>query len=83
MLHEELPQLLIHETEGTYLAWVNIAALGMPAEQFCCRLAKEAHVLFNPSEMYGGEHYVRINLATSREVLSEAMNRLKKFIAEL
>jgi bifunctional pyridoxal-dependent enzyme with beta-cystathionase and maltose regulon repressor activities len=33
--------------------------------------------------MYGGEHYVRINLATSREVLSEAMNRLKKFIAEL
>jgi aspartate/methionine/tyrosine aminotransferase len=55
----------------------------MPAEQFCCRLAKEAHVLFNPSEMYGGEHYVRINLATSREVLSEAMNRLKKFIAEL
>lgn len=82
-LHEELPQLLIHETEGTYLAWVNIAALGMSAEEFCCRLAKEAHVLFNPSEMYGGEHYVRINLATSREVLSEAMNRLKKFIAEL
>ena len=81
-LHKELPQLLIHETEGTYLAWVNIAALGMPAEQFCSRLAKEAHVLFNPSEMYGAEHYVRINLATSREVLVEALNRLKKFITE-
>ena len=81
-IRKELPQLRIHETEGTYLAWVNIAALGMPAEQFCSRLAKEAHVLFNPSEMYGAEHYVRINLATSREVLVEALNRLKKFIAE-
>ena len=82
-LHKELPQLLIHETEGTYLAWVNIAALGMKAEEFCSRLAKEAHVLFNPSEMYGGEHYVRINLATSREVLTEAMERLKTFVAKL
>ena len=51
--------------------------------KFCCRLAKEAHVLFNPSEMYGGEHYVRINLATSREVLTEAMERLKTFVAKL
>jgi cystathionine beta-lyase len=81
-IRKELPQLRIHETEGTYLAWVDIAALDMPAEQFCSRLAKEAHVLFNPSEMYGAEHYVRINLATSREVLVEALNRLKKFIAE-
>ena len=81
-IHKELPQLRIHDTEGTYLAWVNIAALGMPAEEFCGRLAKEAHVLFNPSEMYGAEHYVRINLATSREVLVEALNRLKKFITE-
>ena len=81
-IRKELPQLRIHETEGTYLAWVDIAALDMPAEQFCSRLAKEAHVLFNPSEMYGAEHYVRINLATSREVLVEALNRLKKFITE-
>ena len=72
--------LKLHETEGTYLGWVNIEALGMPAEQFCSRLAKEAHVLFNPSEMYGAEHYIRINLATSREVLEQALQRLKKWI---
>lgn len=80
-LRTELPMLKIHETEGTYLGWVNIEALGMPAEQFCCRLAKEAHVLFNPSEMYGAAHYIRINLATSREVLEHALLRLKDWIA--
>ena len=79
-LHAELPMLQLHETEGTYLAWVNISALHMSAEQFCHDLAKKAHVLFNPSEMYGAENYVRINLATSHEVLAEALNRLKEYI---
>ena len=79
-IHEHLPKLQLHETEGTYLAWVNISALNMSAENFCRDLATKAHVLFNPSEMYGAENYVRINLATSREVLVEALNRLKDYI---
>lgn len=78
-IHAQLPQLRIHETEGTYLAWINIEALGMTAERFCADLAQKAHVLFNPSEMYGGDGYIRINLATSREILSEALNRMKAY----
>lgn len=78
-LHENLPMLLLHETEGTYLAWVNIEALGIPSETFCEQLAKEQKVLLNPSGMYGGTGYVRINLATSHEVLAEALNRIKIF----
>ena len=81
-LQTQIPQLKVHETEGTYLAWVNIEAVGMSAEAFCADLAKKGHVLFNPSEMYGGEHYVRINLATSREVLAEALNRLKQYLQD-
>ena len=79
-IRRELPMLRIHETEGTYLGWVNIERTGMTAEDFCRELAEQAHVLFNPSEMYGGEHYVRINLATSREVLTEALNRMKVYM---
>ncbi len=79
-IRKELPVLTIHETEGTYLGWVNIEQTGMTAEDFCRELAEQAHVLFNPSEMYGSEHYVRINLATSREILTEALNRLKGYM---
>ena len=79
-LREQLPQLQLHETEGTYLAWVNIASLGVSAETFCRNLAEKGHVLFNPSEMYGGENYIRINLATSRDVLSEALHRLQHYL---
>lgn len=79
-LKAEIPQLILHETEGTYLAWVNIQALGMTAEHFCAELAQKAHVLLNPSEMYGGEGYVRINLATSREVLEQALKNCAEYI---
>ena len=82
-LHANLPALVLHETEGTYLAWVNVEALGMSSEVFCERLAKEQKVLLNPSGMYGGKGYVRINLATSHEVLSEALDRMKVFINHL
>ena len=82
-LKQYLPMLILHETEGTYLAWVNISALGISSQCFCERLAKEAHVLLNPSEMYGGEKYVRINLATSHEVLAEALQKMTDFIRTL
>ena len=79
-LDGHLPMLKLHETEGTYLAWVNISALGMTSRHFCEQLALNARVLLNPSEMYGGDGYVRINLATSREVLAEALQRMKEYI---
>ena len=79
-LKERLPMLQLHETEGTYLAWVNISALNIPAESFCRDLAQHAHVLFNPSEMYGADHYIRINLATSRDVLAQALSRLAEYV---
>lgn len=79
-IHTELPMLRIHETEGTYLGWVDISALGMTAAAFCQDLAHRSHVLFNPSEMYGADGYIRINLATSREVLTQALDRLKAYI---
>ncbi len=82
-IKKEMPMLTLHETEGTYLAWVNISALGMRAEKFCAALAAKEKVLFNPSEMYGCTDYIRINLATSKEVLSEALVRTARFIAGL
>ena len=93
---ERLPELTVTRMEGTYLAWVNIRALlsadylrdktpcrcfsPHSAEEFCSRLAKEEQVLFNHSEMYGAEGYIRINLATSEEILTEAMKRLERFV---
>ncbi len=75
-----LPQLHLTPLEGTYLAWVNIKNTGMRAEQLCRQLSEKENVLFNPSEMYGVSGYIRINLATSEEILLESLSRLQHFL---
>ena len=82
-IHEQLPLFSVTKEEGTYLAWVNISALGISAGKLCRRLAKQEKVLFNPAEMYGATGYIRINLATSRENLTEALQRLLSMINSL
>jgi cystathionine beta-lyase len=75
-IREQLPLFSVTKEEGTYLAWVNVSASGLSTEEFCHRLAEQEKVLFNPSEMYGATGYIRINLATSREILTEALQHL-------
>lgn len=65
--------------EGTYLAWVDVRPLGLSAEQFCQKLVEQTGVLFNPSEMYGAEGYIRINMATSRENMQRGVEALVEF----
>jgi len=57
--------------------------MGVTAQSLCDRLLKEAKVWINPGTMYGpqsGEGYIRINLATQRSRLMEALERIKKVL---
>lgn len=72
----------IMELEGTYLAWLSIKDLGVSVADFCENLRTEARVWFHPGTMYGtdGEGYIRINLATSRTTLTEALRRFTDYL---
>lgn len=75
-------QLRVMPIEATYLMWVDIRALGISDEEFCCRLAEQQSVRLAPGSHYGqgGQGFVRINLATSRRNLLEAARRIGIFI---
>lgn len=79
-LHRELPQLAIADLQATYLMWVDCRSLGI--EHLAARLKDEANVWFADGEIYGveGRGFLRINLATSRSILAEALKRLKLFL---
>ena len=82
---KNLPMLRLSDIEGTYLAWIDMSAVlhtsrFRNANSFCQLLADKENVLFNPSEMYGCADHIRINLATSREILTEALDRMCRFI---
>lgn len=78
-VHQHLPQLVVTELQGTYLAWVDCSALGKPSEQLEEELLQHG-VWLNAGTMYdpAGSMYMRINLACPRATLAEAMERIRK-----
>ena len=79
-LKTTLPQLPIAHLEGTYLAWIDVQALGWDSEQLAARLLEEAHLWVNAGEMYGKSGFLRINLATQRINVQEASRFLVDFL---
>ena len=78
---QHLPQWKVCRLEGTYLPWVDISATDMSSQAYADRLLREAKVWVNPGTMYGpqsGEGYIRLNIATQRSRLQEALERIAK-----
>ena len=74
-LAERIPELKVCNSEATYLAWIDIRALGLTGDEVE-RLAKERmKVWVNSGDMYAGEGYVRINYACPRGRLKEGLDR--------
>ena len=79
-----LPQVQMVRPEGTYLAWLdcrNTGIQGNPYEFFL----KKARVAFNDGVTFGkgGEGHVRLNFACTREVLTQALERMKAALEKI
>ncbi|MDH6622391.1 cystathionine beta-lyase [Streptomyces sp. LBL] len=77
LLAEHLPAVVCRPGEATYLAWLDCRALGLgadPAETFLRR----GRVAFSSGIPFGtgGAGHVRLNLATSPEIIEEAVRRM-------
>lgn len=82
-VRNRLPALRVATLEATYLAWVDLGALGIPSAELARRLEQEAKVKFSPGAIYGeenGSSFLRINLACLRATLLEALERMAGFI---
>lgn len=77
-LAEALPKLKITPLEGTYLAWVNVSALGMNGDSVASLLLERQRLRINAGSMYGegGDAFIRINLACPRQRLADAIDRI-------
>ncbi len=74
-----LPKAEVIKLEGTYLAWVDISALGLSADEATEKLLHEGKVYVSSGTLYGakaGRNYLRLNLACPRSVLQQALDRI-------
>lgn len=77
LLAEKLPEVGYRVPRATYLAWLDCRALGLgddPAETF----RERGRVALNSGPEFGtgGAGHVRLNLATSPEILTDAVDRM-------
>ncbi|HET7327131.1 MAG TPA: aminotransferase class I/II-fold pyridoxal phosphate-dependent enzyme [Nocardioidaceae bacterium] len=81
LLAERLPAVVPTPAQATYLAWLDCRGLGLadPAEVFLerGRVAVSAGTLYDPA----ATGWVRFNLATSAEVVTEAVARMAAAVA--
>ncbi len=76
--------LTCFEPEGAFYVFPSIRITGMTSEDFCQKLLMEKHVAVVPGTAFGesGEGFVRISYCYSIQHITEAMERLRAFIAE-
>lgn len=76
---QNFPEVWVAELEGTYLGWFDCRSFGMDGHTLGEFLRTEAQLYLNDGFVFGpaGDGFQRINLACSREVLADALARLK------
>ena len=83
---DALPGVRCDPGWGTFYAFADItgalSAKGIPDDaRFAERLLEEAGVAAVPGSGFGAPGYLRLSFACSRETLSSAVDRLRKFLA--
>ncbi|RDE19654.1 putative C-S lyase [Motiliproteus coralliicola] len=65
--------------EATYLAWIDVSALGLenPPAFF-----EAAGVGLSPGADFGDKNYMRMNFGCTRELLEEAVRRIRKAVEQ-
>ena len=81
-LAKHIPQIRMIRPEGTYLVWLDCHALGMDAKSLHKFFRDEARVYFEQGAIFGteGEGFMRMNIATPRKRVKEALKRMKEAI---
>jgi len=82
---EKIPQLTVIRPEGTYLVWLDCRKLQLDKFQLRRLMLEEAKVYLDEGFIFGpeGEGFERINIACSRSILIEALDRIKMAVGKV
>lgn len=83
-IQEQIPQINVIEPEGTYLVWLDFRNFGLTHEQLEKIIVHKAKLWFDSGTKFGeeGKGFERLNLASPRRVLIDAIDRLAKAFEE-
>jgi cystathionine beta-lyase len=79
-VRERMPALSLYPAEGTYLAWLDGNALGLPGNDAAGWFLEHARVAFGDGAQFGppGEGFFRLNFGCPRPLLQEGLERMAR-----
>jgi cysteine-S-conjugate beta-lyase len=82
-VRDSLPGVSLHAPQATYLGWLDCRSLELGSDPYAFFL-QHAKVALSDGARFGapGRGFLRINFATSRNILSEALERMRKALVE-
>lgn len=83
-LGEHLPQIKPLCPQASFLVWLDCRALGLDHDALNDLFVNGARLALNDGEMFGkgGQGFMRMNVASPRSVLAEALERLAAAVEE-
>lgn len=77
-----LPQIMLIQSEATYLLWLDCSLLDGDSDQLQKFIRETTGLYLSTGKIYGigGEHFLRLNIACPRSRLADGLNRLKDAI---
>lgn len=84
-LRSRVPRIRMRPSEGTYLAWLDCTNLGLTGRPLAKFFADQARVALEPGAKFGtgGEAHMRLNFASPRAVIAEALERIERAVSLL
>jgi len=81
LLAEKLQTVRYHIPQNSYLAWLDVESLNLGVDP-SVTLIEKGRVAFNPGHAFGKQcdQYVRLNFATSPEIITEAIDRIARAV---
>jgi len=81
---ENIPEIIPSTPEATYMIWLDCRKLGLNSEGLRDFFVRKAKVGLNEGISFGpgGEGFMRMNLATARDVVKRAFDQIERAVAE-
>ena len=82
---EHIPGIIPLRPQASFLVWLDCRGLGLGHDELVSLFADRAGLALNDGEMFnpGGEGFMRLNVGTSRKVLTTALEKLEEVILSL
>lgn len=79
-LEKNIPQIKLVPSEATYLLWLDCTSLKMDSRELAKHIRKTTGLYLSNGAQYGGEGFLRMNIACPKTLLNDGLERLRKAV---